>query len=501
MFDSQKIDSYFDDKAAYSSRSLTSKHKQVAWRRLFKLILPCLAAILLGVLVVIPNIKKNTDLKSAATMPRKNEMEQLHMEETIFNITDNKNRVNKIVADSVDEVEAGSQRYKIINPKATLPTDTGTTDISADVGFFNQQNNVLELKKNVRTKAEKNTLITTESAIYDFDNDKGWGDAPVAAKGDWGTMTAAAFTYDKINELLVLKGKHQIITERGILTAEEQTQIFRNENKTISHGNAMVTQNDKKLYADKIVAYFTESSKKELLRVEAYGNVRLVSPKETIIGAKGMYDVSRGVVEMYADNNHNKTNANYVLAKQGKNELRAKYLQLNLSGTEHKEISKVYATGNIMVQTPSEIITGSEGYYFPQIGKLELYGITKGAPEHRQMVVIKQGENVLFARRVEVWLDRNNQITQAKAFDSVEIETPKGLAFGDRGVYNPEQKKVELFDNVRLEQNGNFIFGAHAETDLETSVSRITGNETTGGRIRGTFYKKRKENNGFNAKK
>lgn len=501
MLDSQKIDSYFDDKVVYNIRTEQKGSHGVAWRRLIKLTLPCLAAVLLGLMVVMPNIKKSVDFNNNLTMPRKNEMEQLHMEETVFNITDNKNRVNKIVADSVDETKAGSQRYKIINPKGTIPTDTGKTDITADVGFFNQQNNVLELEKNVRAAVNQNTVVTTEAAAYDFDNDKGWGNVAVSADGDWGTMNAEAFTYDKTKELLVLKGKHKITTERGVLTAQKETLIYRNENKTISLGNAVVTQNEKQLYADKIVAYFCESSKKELERVEAYGNVRLISPNETVTGAEGYYDVQNGVAEIFAAPQGKATDNKFADVRQGENRLQAQKLKLYLSTDGANELKEVIASGAVVVTTPTEMIAGNEGYYFPKIGKIEIYGSAKNAREQTGMVMIRQQENTLFARRAEAYLDSNNQIKRADAFGNVEIDTPKGSAWGDKGVYNPLENKVELFDNVRLEQNGNFIFGAHAETDLETSVSRITGSEATGGRIRGTFYKKRKENNGNDAKK
>jgi hypothetical protein len=58
---------------------------------------------------------------------------------------------------------------------------------------------------------------------------------------------------------------------------------------------------------------------------------------------------------------------------------------------------------------------------------------------------------------------------------------------------------VELWDNVEISQDGNFVRGGHAETDLKTSVSRITGKQK-GERISGTLYKKRKADNGHKEK-
>ena len=78
----------------------------------------------------------------------------------------------------------------------------------------------------------------------------------------------------------------------------------------------------------------------------------------------------------------------------------------------------------------------------------------------------------------------------------MRIITQKGKAYCDKGVYNPKTAKVQLTGKVKLEQQGNVINGNMAETDLNTQISRITGNKKTGGRISGTFYSKRKTENG-----
>ena len=491
MFDSQKIDAYFDGKPSDNVRT-TPKMDDTAWRRLIKIALPCVAAALLGLMLVIPSIKKSVDLTDTVTLPRKNELEQLHIEQTVFNITDNKNRVNKIVAENVDEIESDSDRYKIIKPEGTIPTDSGTIKVTSEFGWFNQKTNLLELENNVRAVIDENTVVQTAKAYYNFDRAKGWGNVPVQAQGDWGTMKAEAFEYDKTKEKLTLKGKHRVDTARGILTGKKETQIFRLENKSITVGNATITQNEKTLYADKIVAYFSDSAKKELVRAEAYGHVRIVSPNEKITGGEGYYSAQEGKIEMFADSKQKMLQAGTVEVQQNDRVLRAQRVVLYLSENGKNEIKRAEAFGNVKIVTPDEIITSGEGYYTVQAGKIELYGSSRNASEQKGIVEIVQEENVLHAQRVTAFLNAQNQIKNAHAFGNVEVITPKGFAWGDRGEYNPAENKVELFDNVRLEQNGNFIIGAHAVTDLETSVSRITGDETTNGRISGTFYKKRK---------
>ena len=104
MLNSHKIDAYFEDREAYTKKNANTYLHPSGWTRFAKLGFPCMAAILLGLMVVIPNIHKSVELKDSITMPRKSEMEKLHIEETVFSATDNKNRVNRLTADSLDEV-------------------------------------------------------------------------------------------------------------------------------------------------------------------------------------------------------------------------------------------------------------------------------------------------------------------------------------------------------------------------------------------------------------
>lgn len=414
MSDLHKIDSYFENRDTFAKKTVDTALQPSGWTRFAKLGFPCLAALLLGLMVIIPNIHKSVDLKDSITMPRKGEMEKLHVEETVFSATDNKNRVNYLTADSLDEVAPHSQKVKIINPHANIPIDNGEVIINSDIGFWTQNNNLVELEQNVQAIVNATTTISTDKATYDFSNDVGYGDNEVRAHGDWGNLTADAFYYDKNTEILILKGHSHLVSKRGELTAEHENRYYQIENKIEAEGDVVFSQQDKKLYADKLILFLSGHSAKEIKRAEAYDNVKIVTPKEIITGVKAIYDL--------ADN------------------------------------------------------------------RVWLYG------EKGQSVRITQEKSVLTAAEIVIYLqpDNSHEVKYVEARGQVAVITPKGSAKGNRGTYKPDQKLVELWDNVQIEQDGNFVHGNHAQTDLTTSVSRIMGKEK-GERISGTFYKKRKK--------
>ncbi len=491
MSDLRKIDAYFDDKAPIEKYSGDKKAAESGWLKFAKLGFPCLAAALLGVMIVLPSIRKSVDLRDNVTVPRKNEMEKLHVEETVFSATDSKNRINRLQAVSIDEVEVGSQKVKMIRPSGTIPTDSGMVDISSDEGFFTQEINLLDLVKNVKAVVDNNTVITTEAASYDFNTDMGYGNVQINAEGDWGTLTADAFNYDKKSEILSLYGHSHLVGHKGELTAEKENRYYLNEDKIISEKNVVLRQKDKSIRADKVISFLTKSSPKEVTKAEAYGNVLVKTATSTAKGVEGYYEPERNLIRLYGKPQKEKQNG-IVTLTQGDKTLFANQIFVHLLPSNKNEIDYVEALGQVKVRTPTETASGAEGVYNLRRHKVLLYGSPRQSRNKKGKVKITQGENVLTADNVVMYLLKNNKtIDYVEALGKVKVVTPKGTAEGDRGVYKPQENLVELWDNVQIEQNGNFVRGGHAQTDLNTSVSKIMGAKK-GERISGTFYKRKK---------
>ena len=147
MFDHRKLDSYFsgDSLGSGGKKTEVSRHTRII--RLTKLLLPAIAALLIGLLILFPSLKKTNDEFSIdITFPKKGELEKLHMENTVFYITDKNNKVNNFTAQNVDETEPGSKLVKLIDPDGVLPSEDGSwINIKSPVGYFDQNTNILNL--------------------------------------------------------------------------------------------------------------------------------------------------------------------------------------------------------------------------------------------------------------------------------------------------------------------------------------------------------------------
>ena len=86
-------------------------------------------------------------------------------------------------------------------------------------------------------------------------------------------------------------------------------------------GKAEVLQGDNVLRADKIIGYFTESGKKELVNAEAFGNVVVKTPSETVTGKEGYYNPQNGEMILYGYSSDDKKKSGRVSIHQGENVL------------------------------------------------------------------------------------------------------------------------------------------------------------------------------------
>ena len=211
MVDIKEIDSLFDEESRKQVktpvRNDISEHTKRV--RLAKLILPSFAAVLVALLLIFPSLQNNgKEFLLDVTLPKKGELEKLHVEQTVLNITDKKNRVNNFTADNIDETEPGSKLIKLKNPDGVMPSsDLDWFNVKSPTGYYNQKTNVLTLTDNVEIYYSQGMSVNVPDVTYDFTTNIAKSDKPVKAQGEAGDLTSEAFEMNTDTGVITFKGK------------------------------------------------------------------------------------------------------------------------------------------------------------------------------------------------------------------------------------------------------------------------------------------------------
>jgi len=223
-----------------------------------------------------------------------------------------------------------------------------------------------------------------------------------------------------------------------VIEAEQGIEWRRDEQVYIATGNAMVARGDMSVHADLLKAYYRGdgTSASEIYRVEATGNVRMVSPGETVYGEYAVYDVERRVL--------------------------------------------VVTGGNLKVETENEIVTAKDSLEYWQD---EMVVVARG---DAQVVQPDHGRSVR-AETLTGFFRENEEgkvvLYQVEAAGNVRIERGEQVARAAKAVYNLDNELATLTGGVKITQGQNQLNGDSAEFNLRTGVSRLMGSGTSDGRV------------------
>jgi lipopolysaccharide export system protein LptA len=194
----------------------------------------------------------------------------------------------------------------------------------------------------------------------------------------------------------------------------------------VASGNARAAQGDLAVYADVLTAYYRESEQgdTEIFRIEANGNVRIVSPTETVYGDDGRYEV----------------NERYLI----------------LTGDD------------LRLEAEDGLITARES--------LEYWEEKQVAVARGDAVAINQDKRVRADELVahfQTGADGGVELNSVDAVGDVQISTPTEYASGRAGTYYVQKQLATLSGDVKITQGKNQMNGEYAEVNLETGVSRL----------------------------
>ena len=339
MFDSKKIDAYFNADAPLLRKEQPHRNVRAERIRIIKLLFPAVAAVLVGLLMLFPYIKSaQKQIDFDVTLPKKGELEKLHIENTKFNITHADNQISSFTADNIDETEPQSKIVKLVNPKGKIPLKNGAfADIKSNSGYYNQEKNQITMLEDVFINYNNETNIETKNVFFDFNTSQGKGNSPLKAEGIYGKISASSFEFDNKKNIFILLGNSDIEVIRKpsnvYLSARRKITLFKNKNHIVMEGEASVKNENNIIFADKISANYIEKNKQpEITKMEAFGNVSIDSEKGKIYADKGIYNPQTNIIEMF-DN---------VTIEQDDNKIFGDYAHTDLN----TGISKIIAKDN-----------------------------------------------------------------------------------------------------------------------------------------------------------
>ncbi|WP_343564126.1 LptA/OstA family protein [Kiloniella sp. b19] len=146
--------------------------------------------------------------------------------------------------------------------------------------------------------------------------------------------------YDIHQQVMVLTGNDlRIVSGGDVITARDSLEYWEGRQLAVARGDAIVTREDKRVYAQIISANFANNSgsdKLELDRVDAFNDVRISSNTEYATGNRGVYFVKKELATL--DGN--------VKITQGDNQLNGDRGEVNLA----TGVSRLISSGNAPVQ-------------------------------------------------------------------------------------------------------------------------------------------------------
>ena len=194
-------------------------------------------------------------------------------------------------------------------------------DVTADQGFELQQDNKRVIARGNAKAVQGEVTIAGDELTADYRTKADGGNevyrvyVNVTMKSVSETATGDSAVYDFDKGVLVLEGKVvTLVNPEGSVTAQRALQYWSNERVAVAEGSAMAEDKDKRrLYADKLIAFFREDpaartaktssvalphGRGDITLLQGFGNVRMETPKETVRGERGTYNIETGLATL-----------------------------------------------------------------------------------------------------------------------------------------------------------------------------------------------------------
>ncbi|WP_417783566.1 LptA/OstA family protein [Terasakiella pusilla] len=185
-------------------------------------------------------------------------------------------------------------------------------EIYADNGIEWQQNEKLIIAQgNAVAKRANVTVNAEELRAYYFDEASDAGDntnihrlealGGVTITSDTETATGDRAVYDLKRAIMVMSGGRPTLrTPDDTISADGTLEYWEERAQAVARGNATAVREGREIKADVIAALFRKNKQgqSEVHRVNAFGNVVIITKTEHVTADKGVYNVNSGVATL-----------------------------------------------------------------------------------------------------------------------------------------------------------------------------------------------------------
>lgn len=177
------------------------------WVDRMKLILPSAAAMLIGMVVLWPQVGREAEgFALAVQAPLPSGVERLRVDNPRLFGTDDDNQPYAITAQAVEEHTAGAA-VDLIEPKADIALHDGAwLAAAARSGVFMKDDEVLRLSGDVTLLHDEGYEILTDTVDVDVRTGTADGNAPLWAQGPFGELQAAGLALNHPGRKITFKG-------------------------------------------------------------------------------------------------------------------------------------------------------------------------------------------------------------------------------------------------------------------------------------------------------
>jgi len=130
--------------------------------------------------------------------------------------------------------------------------------------------------------------------------------------------------YKLAEKIFIMTGDDlRLVSKEDVVTARDSLEYWEDQQKAVARGKAHATHEDKQIKADVLTANFKENAQGDLEvhRIDAQGNVEIMTQKEYARGREGVYHVDRELATLEGD----------VKITQGENQLNGNYAEVNMA--------------------------------------------------------------------------------------------------------------------------------------------------------------------------